>query len=208
MEQTWYKFKHPFTMMVAGPTSSGKTWWVASLVKTMSHMIHPVPERVLWCYAEPQPLYAELKEKIGDRIFFQHGLPPKAIKPNTLLVVDDLMRESGVETARIFEKGSHHRNVSVIFIVQNLFHQKKEQRDISLNSHYIVLLKNPRDRLQFESLARQVFPLKARELRKVYDDATKEPHGYLLLDFIQTCPDEFRLRTRVFPGEEHIYYGV
>ena len=44
-------------------------------------------------------------------------------------------------------RGSHHRNLSVIYIVQNLFHQGKGSRSISLNSHYLVLFKNPRDKL-------------------------------------------------------------
>ena len=43
----------------------------------------------------------------------------------------------------LFTKGSHHRNLSVTYIVQNLFHQGKVKRNISLNSHYLVLFKNP-----------------------------------------------------------------
>ena len=31
-----------------------------------------------------------------------------------------------------FTKGSHHRNLSIIYIVQNIFHQGKEMRNISL----------------------------------------------------------------------------
>ena len=45
----------------------------------------------------------------------------------------------------LFTKGLHHRNLSVIYIVQNLFHQRKGNRSISLfNSHYLDLFKNPR----------------------------------------------------------------
>ena len=58
----------------------------------------------------------------------------------------------------LFTKGSHHRNLSVIYIVQNLFHQGKGNRSISLNSHYLVLFKNPRDKLQILTLAKQMYP--------------------------------------------------
>jgi len=69
------------------------------------------------------------------------------------------MRESSSSDAIVdlFTKGSHHNNLIVIVISQNLFHQSHEQRDISLNVNYIVVFKNPRDRAQIRHLARQVF---------------------------------------------------
>ena len=71
-----------------------------------------------------------------------------------LIVLNDLMVQSGKEKriADLFTKESHHRNLSVIYIVQNIFHQGKEMRNISLNAHYIVLFKSPRDR---QPIARQ-----------------------------------------------------
>ena len=52
------------------------------------------------------------------------------------------------EHCKPFSRGSHHRNLSVIYIVLNLFYQEKDSRSISLNSHYLILFKNPRDKLQ------------------------------------------------------------
>ena len=46
----------------------------------------------------------------------------------------------------LFTLGSHHRNLSVIYIVQNLFHQGKGSRSIKKNGPYLVLFKNPRDK--------------------------------------------------------------
>jgi len=76
-----------------------------------------------------------------------------------LIIISDLMRESSSSDAIVdlFTKGSHHNNLIVIVISQNLFHQSREQRDISLNVNYIVVFKNPRDRVQIRHLARQVF---------------------------------------------------
>ena len=51
----------------------------------------------------------------------------------------------------LFTRGSHHRNLSVSYIVQNLFHQWKGSGSISLNSHYLVLFKNPRQIANFDS---------------------------------------------------------
>ena len=58
----------------------------------------------------------------------------------------------------LFTRGSHHRNLSVIYSVQNLFHQRKGNRSISQNSHYLVLFKNPREKLQILTMAKQMYP--------------------------------------------------
>jgi len=62
------------------------------------------------------------------------------------------------KVSQLFTKGSHHRNISLILITQNLFHQGPSSRDISLNIMYIAVFKNPRDKTQIVHLARQVYP--------------------------------------------------
>jgi len=101
----------------------------------------------------------------------------------------------------LFTKGSHHRNISVILITQNLFHQGRFCRDISLNAKYSVTLKNVRDKSQFQYLARQVHPEDSDSLYKSYLEATERPHGYLILDFAQDTDDCLRLRTNIFPDK-------
>ena len=91
--------------------------------------------------------------------------------------------------------------ISVILIMQNLFHQGRNCRDISLNSKYLVLFKNVRDKRQFSYLANQVLPEDSSGLFKAYLDATKRAHGYLLLDLTQDSEDRHRFRTNVFPHE-------
>ena len=59
------------------------------------------------------------------------------VNKRNLIVFDDQMIDSSKDkrTVNVFIRGSHHRNLSVIYIVQNLFHQGKGSRSISLNSH-------------------------------------------------------------------------
>ena len=102
----------------------------------------------------------------------------------------------------LFTRGSHHRNLSVIYIVQNLFHQGKGSRSISLNSHYLVLFKNPSDKLQVLTLAKQMYPGLPDFFLKQYEEAVRRPYGYLLIDLKTTTRDECRLRTNVLLGEE------
>ena len=53
------------------------------------------------------------------------------------------MQKTDETVANLFTKGSHHRNVSVVFLAQNLFPKNKFARTMRLNAHYIVLFKNP-----------------------------------------------------------------
>ena len=174
--------------------------------------IHEVPENIIWCYGEFQPVYVELSQALPHLKFIQ-GFPEDLdvhidkAKRN-LIILDDLMSEIGNDkrVTALFTKGSHHKNLSVILILQNLFHQSKEMRTISLNSHYLVIFRNPRDKSQINHLAKQMYPGNIRFLQQSYNDATSKPYGYLLLDLKPETPDEISLRTRIFPGETTMVY--
>ena len=114
------------------------------------------------------------------------------------------MIEAGKDNGivNLFTKASYHWNLSVIYIVQNLFHQGKGNRSISLNSHYLVLFKNPRDKLQIWTLPKQMYPGRTDFFLKQYEKAVRRPYGYLLIDLKTITQDDCRLRTNVLPGEE------
>ena len=201
--------QHPFTCIVAGCTQSGKTVWVKNILENAQKTINPSPQRIIWCYGQWQPLYFEMLRTMPG-IEFNEGIPDDIdhadyldISQRNLIVLDDLMAQSGKDKriADLFTKGSHHRNLSVIYIVQNIFHQGKEMRDISLNAHYIVLFKSPRDKQQVSMLARQVNPGRVQEFMRSYEKATSQPHGYLMLDLKPSTDDQQRLKTNVLPGE-------
>jgi hypothetical protein len=59
------------------------------------------------------------------------------------------------KVSQLFTKGSHHRNICLVLITQNMFRQVPSSRVISLNSIYRVVFKNPRDKTQIVNLARQ-----------------------------------------------------
>ena len=106
----------------------------------------------------------------------------------TLVILDDLMYATDRRVSELFTKGSHHRNISVIYIVQNLFHQGKDHRTISLNSHYTVLFKNPRDKSQAIHLGRQMYPEHPMKQVEVYEHTTTTPYGYLFINLKQDTP--------------------
>ena len=126
------------------------------------------------------------------------------IHQRNLMGIDDQMADAGEDKriVNLFTRGSHHRNLSIIYIVQNLFHQGKGSRSISLKSHYLVLFKNPRDKLQVLTLAKQMYPRHTDFFINHYEQAAQRHFGYLLVDLKTTTQDNCRLRTNVLPGEE------
>ena len=118
------------------------------------------------------------------------------------MILDDLLNDVySKQVCDMFTRGSHHRNISVILITQNLFHQGRYCNDISLNAHYVVALKNVRDKKQFKYLANQLYPEDSLGLYNTYLYTTPRPHGYLILDLTQDTDGGMPFRTNIFPEE-------
>jgi len=201
MDPSW---KHPFTCIIAGPTSSGKSVFTLKFINEAENLITPPPEKIIYCYSEYQPIFNEYPQ-----VTFSEGLPDLEQfdgKQRTLLILDDLMSETNDSVSNIFTKFSHHRNISVIYLTQNLFYKSKQSRTMSLNAHYIVLFKNPRDLLQVSTLSRQMFPGRGQFLVEAFRDATAKPFGYLVLDLKPDTEEKYRIRTGIFPGEKQFVY--
>ena len=198
------RFMHPFTAIIAGPSSSGKSMFCMRLIRNAKECIAPPPERIVYCYSVYQPLFDQFPD-----VEFVEGLPDlnmfDGVK-RTLLIIDDLMHETNETVSKLFTRVSHHKNASVVYLTQNLFNNNKHNRTISLNAHYIILFKNVRDATQVQCLARQMFPRKSEAMMQGYKDATGKPYGYLLVDLTQPMDDRYRLRTKIFPGEDGEVY--
>ena len=96
---------------------------------------------------------------------FHEGVPTtfhlqKWFPKGGLLVLDDLMVEGGEdkELLDLFTKHSHHQNITVLYLCQDMFPPGKYAKCISRNAHYIVAFKNPRDQLGMKNLLPQAFP--------------------------------------------------
>jgi hypothetical protein len=186
------------SMMVVGPSQSGKTTFVLSVIKERKDLFHELPRRILWCCAMRQTAPKHPNFHIIE------DLPHLTdIKPFDLIVLDDLMMEAAKseEVTALFTRAVHHLPCFLIFLTQNLFLQSKESRTRHLNTHYLVLFKNPRDASAVAHLSRQMFPGEPKFLPAVFADATKDPHSYLFIDLRQETPNEMRLRTRILPHE-------
>lgn len=198
--------KHPFTMIVCGPTGCGKTTWLKKLLNSREFVSKPSVKKVYYFYGEWQDAYREMK----DVVFIQ-GLPDDISslidsKEPVWIVIDDLMNESfnSKLVSELFTKSSHHRSISVILVTQNFFAKGKESRNISLNTHYMVLFKNPRDKSTSFTIGRQIFPSSVKKFAAIVGDATKNAHSYIFIDLRSETPDEVRLLTNVLGESKYI----
>ena len=145
------KFKHPFSMMIAGPRRSGKTEFTRKLILNSETLIDEKIDRFVWFYSSTQD---ELVKSLSHKVEFRKKLPAHDLEDEfsegtmerVFVVIDDLMEEANKrsDVKSLFTRG-RHLNVSVLFLTQNLFHRGKNNRDISLNTDYMILFRNPRD---------------------------------------------------------------
>lgn len=119
--------------------------------------------KIFWYYDVWQNTYnktnVEYRREMPDMNNFD-GVNP------VLIIIDDLMREADERITDIFTKRSHHFNISVFFITQNISHQGKVRRDISFNTKYVIYFKNPRDKAQISYLSRQLCPENTKFLQE------------------------------------------
>ena len=202
-------FKHPFTAILAGPTMCGKSTWVKQLLENAMTMISPPPVRIIWLYKRWQPLYTELQQTVPT-IEFIDGIPPNVKEETfldtrfpTLIIIDDLMKTATTDEGicDFFIEGAHHRNASVICLLQNLFYKAKGTRTMSLNCQYLVAFKNPRDIQQFSIIFRQMYGANWKKSLEVYKEVVSKPYGHLVIDLKQDTPESKRLVENIFTSQ-------
>lgn len=214
-KQSLVPFEPCSSVCVSGATNSGKTFWIYKFLKRMDGMFaENTPVEVLYCYGIYQSLFEEM-EKTLPNITFHEGLPSSETiseftkdERHRIVVIDDLMHQvtQNTEMELLFTQGSHHKHITILYLVQNLYCKGKSAKTIQLNTGYLVLFKNVRDSSQLITLGRQMFPKRSQILIQAYEDVMKKPYGYLVIDMMARSDDKYRLRSHVFPGEDCVIY--
>lgn len=203
-----WQARHPFTACLAAPAGSGKSTFVLKFIRHLSQVVKGHIKHIVWCYGEEAGIPSEVLEHQAIRTF--RGVPTEesgVLRPDTLLILDDLMNFclNDVTISELYTKGSRHRRISVFILSQNLFHQSKYSRSISLSTRYFFLLKSVRDKTQFIHLARQVYPENTQSLCRALRDAwATGPFAYLVIDLDPFTPEALRFVTNIWPTDPYL----
>ncbi len=209
-------FVGPTTIGVFGCTQSGKSTFIQKLLTQSTDMFNTPPKWILYCYGVHDDRYDEMQKAIPILTLCM-GLPDRETieqltenRHHGVVVLDDLMASAMEDknAQNMFIMGSHHRNMTIIYVGQNIFYQGRCARTISLNLHYMVLFRNLRDKSQIRTFAQQAFPGQVSDFMSVYKDIHSRPFSYLVVDLHPHTNDDYRLRTNVFVGEEPIIYQL
>jgi hypothetical protein len=126
-----FKFLHPTTVSVIGPTLSGKTHFVIKCI--LESKFSPMPDKILWVYAKDQQAVRDLESRLPNFRMFSDVdsdlLHEIRDDPNVkkLVVLDDQMSRlaNSEELSRLFTEDAHHCNTTVMMLMQNPFPKGK-----------------------------------------------------------------------------------
>ena len=206
-----FQFKHPFGARVVGPPKTGKSEFVIKLLEFSQSYMSPRPTKIYWAYGEKNiKQMQQIQERCPKPVHFIKGLPDiEEFSPQEtyLLILDNLTSATSNFTAvsNFFKQTSHHKNISVILILEKLYHVGKSMRDISLNSKYTILFENL-NKGQIKHLGCQVFSKHPDFLNSADEQATRRPYGYIIIDFDKCTPNGECLKTGIFIPEVPITY--
>jgi hypothetical protein len=206
-----HKWISPFNSLIVGASQSGKSTFIKRFLANLDEMIDVKIHEVIFCYGIAQKEHNELQDLVSCPLRLIEGLPDldeisSLTSPPKVVILDDLISQLDGSTVDLFLRGSHHRSLNLLCSTQNLFSPNKHFRNISLNSHYIVLFNSPREKSQVQTFARQIEPRRVPYIMEAYHDATELPYSYMLFDLKQGTDQNLRYCTKIFPDEQTKYY--
>ena len=206
----------PSRMLIAGPTTSEKSWFMAKMIEHRSSIYNCIFDRII--YFSPHCLSGSQNNYIASLRTFFPNLEISANLPNPddlnivaddshkLFLIDDFMESFNNSSLafRLLTIDSHHRKITVIVTTHNLFDASKYKKTFSRNYSEMVILANRGDKLSLRTLGSQMFPDSPRILLRAMawvEEHSEEKPKYILLDVspITTLPANMIVRTNIFP---------
>ena len=196
------RLTHPFRLIISGPSNIGKSYLVNKLILNHDLAFENTPTQIYFFFKYWQQNYEELKNKSLIKIVFIKGEPDELFKPipHALIIFDDLLEENSTQIRQWFQAKSHHHMCDIVYVIQNLYSKNSTHRDISLSANYLVIFRNVRDNSAIAKLNYDIFGAgKAQLLANVFKETFGQKYRYILFDLDQGTPENFRLRSSLFP---------
>jgi len=133
-----FQLHTPSSILIVGPSGCGKTVFTQNLLENNLDLFETQPKSIHYCYGAWQPKFEQMKF-----VKFHEGIPELEEldlwfpKGQGILVLDDLMDEGSGDkrVLDLFTKHSHHRDITVLYLCQDMFPVGKYAKSISRNAH-------------------------------------------------------------------------
>ena len=87
--------------------------------------------------------------------------------------------------------------MSIVFLSQKLFLNNQYYKQVSANTDYLIIFKNPRNCRDISVLSSQLTPGK-NNLTKIYMEATKQPYSYIMINLTQCANEKTKYLSNLF----------
>ncbi len=181
-EITDSKLTKPFRLIIAGPSGAGKTTFLKELVNNC-HFDSPF-EKIYYHYPD---YLDELPIQFDQIVEYKQGLLDVndfvTIPKNSLIIYDDMMNECGKseDTMKLFTVMARKRNVSLIYLVQNIYDNSKHFRNLRLNASGVVMFNFSASNDISKRVIAQ-FGLQSTLPRRLLDHIYSKPYSYIYVD--------------------------
>ena len=200
------RLKKNFKIFLSGPSGCGKTTFITDLITNLDQISVDPPKKVIYFYKEWQTKFTDMEQRLGVNFIEDNDMIVEQIKDFSvpaLVIFDDMLNSENLKAvAQLFTVFGRHLNLCLAFLTQRLFNNNEFFRQISQNSDYIGVFKNPRNSREIRTLASQITP-KTLELLTIYQKATKEPYSYVLINLTQEGLPQLKYISNVF-SKNHV----
>ena len=197
-----------FKLFICGPSRCGKTFFVSELLENVKSFAKKPPSSVIYVYSVWQSKFDEMRKMINyfiqDDENIEERIKDRCIGNSSLVVFDDMINSTSLPfIAKLFTVDARHLNMSVVFLTQRMFVNNEYFRQISQNSDYFCVFKNPRNSSEIRVLAQQLTPGDMK-LIDIYREATKDPFSYLFINLTQECQERVKYLSHLFNNESSL----
>lgn len=198
-----------FKLVIMGPSRSGKTSLVVDLLLNLDNFSSDPPKKIILIYTVWQPIYDKMKTEGLVDVFLQDNTDLESQLTNfmtgeeVLFIFDDMINSKNIDyISQLYMIDGRHKNASLVFISQQGFRNDDAFRSISNNTNYIILMKNGRNILEIQNLAKQMTPGPQPLMMQIFKKATADSFSYLFINFTHECKKETKYLSHLFDEDD------
>lgn len=199
----------PFQAVFCGRSNIGKSSAIFELIERRSELIKGTISKVYYVYGIDSPEYHVFAAKHKD-VTFTSEFDLSEIGSETLVVLDDFQTMITGKLNKVVTefciRNVSHMNTSLIIVLHN-FYASPALRTITLQSDFIVVWNNARDRQTISHISRQMFPSSPSFLKDVMNYLlTKSNRAKICIDLSIHQNNRFRVRSSVFIDDDCLFF--